>query len=260
MRLLYFSVFSYRNTPLNVYEKLRTLVRCIKDEKQLEEFDKHDHEIMSELNNIINDNNKHLFNDFLIMCIFVEGSNDIYSNQNPVWPTLLKVIKSICSDDLYENIYYFSALLIFYNNFNVSYFLPNDTYLYMERDENWEYIFNELLKDNPVLRKILKKFSNDLDAMNDTYCKDNKPMFKSLSTVLCMITSYCILTKDYNSYDLMFNKLIEDHEQIHAKLELNNIKEVVNTNRFEGKHPNIGSYIKLILDLVKPNVKQKVIR
>jgi len=75
-----------------------------------------------------------------------------------------------------------------------------------------------------------------------------------------MITSYCILTKDYNSYDLMFNKLIEDHEQIHAKLELNNIKEVVNTNRFEGKHPNIGSYIKLILDLVKPNVKQKVIR
>ena len=84
-------------------------------------------------------------------------------------------------------------------------------------------------------------------------------MFESLSMVLCIIASYCIVTNNYNCFDLMVNKLFENYENINTKIDLNDIKQAVNTNRHEGEHPNIGKHIEFILELVKPNNKQKII-
>ena len=168
-------------------------------------------------------------------------------------------MKCVCSNDVNENIFYYSALIIFYSNFNVSWLLPNDDYFYTDHNENWYVIFKNLLEDDTNNKRLFNKFAKYCDKLEEDICKKDESMFKSLSMVLCIIVSYCIVTNNYGEYDAMVNKLFENVESIQAKIELNGITKAVNTNRHEGEHPNIGKNIEFVLDLVKSDNKQKVI-
>ena len=257
MGLLCIKNYRFDDTTFNVFCKLRDLITCIKDRKHLEEYDNNEEIISRFLHQIINDNNKHLFSDLYIMYIFFESVDFHLENKKTIWEKAQKIIEKGCSNDVYEAVYYYSAMIIFYSNHNVSWLSPNDSFFKTSHEENWEYILKELLRDDFNNRFLLNKFNSYCEKIEYDICKGDKQKFESLSTVLCIITAYCIVINDYNLFDSMADKLLEDSEIIHAKCELNNIKEVVNTNRFEGEHPNIGQYIEFILNMVKPNSLQK---
>ena len=251
--------YNYVKTSYNVYCKLRSLVNCINNRNYIIEFDRNAGKILTTLDNLINDNNKHLFNDLFIVYTFMEGIDLINNEDNNLWEIILNIMENVCSNDVYENIFYYSATIIFYSNYNITWLMPNDSYFKTNREENWHVIFEKLLEDDPHNRRLLNKFTSYCDNLEDGICKGNKPMFESLSMVLCIIASYCIVTNNYNCFDLMVNKLFENYENINTKIDLNDIKQAVNTNRHEGEHPNIGKHIEFILELVKPNNIQKVI-
>ena len=252
--------YDYPNPSYNVYSKLRALFYTIKNESQIREFERNSSIIIRRLDNLINSNNKYLFTDFYIVFAFFIGCDSIYTDDIPVWPVILRILEKTCNDDIYETIFYYSSAIIFYANHNYSYVLPNDDYFRVPYEDNWQHMFEVLLRDDPRNRNLLNKFYKDLELLSKQYYKENKALFTSLSSVLCMITTYCIVKRDYRAYDPMFNKLIEDKNNISLKLELNNINTVVNTNRHSGEHPDIGKYIEVMLNLVKPHNKQKIIK
>ena len=105
--------YNYVKTSYNVYCKLRSLVNCINNRNYIIEFDRNAGKILTTLDNLINDNNKHLFNDLFIVYTFMEGIDLINNEDNNLWEIILNIMENVCSNDVYENIFIILLQLFF---------------------------------------------------------------------------------------------------------------------------------------------------
>ena len=258
MNFLCVKDYNYPNKKYSIYSKLSSLMWCLKDRSQYYAFQNHSGDITRSIDACVNDSNEHLFTDIFVVYVFMQANNmkDIYNKEDMVWPKIVTILNSFATKDINRFIYYYSSLIFYYRNMNYSYLCPNDDYYYCEWDFNYEKMFKELLKDDPHTRVLLRKYSEAVDKIREL----PKEVFSSVATALAIACSYCMITKNYKGYDDTVTNILANSETIHAKFEVNGIKEVINTKRYEGDHTGVESYVQYVLDLAKDNESGKTIK
>lgn len=245
------------NHSQNIYYKLESLMKCIKDDKQIKSFHEHREEIMELLDTIVNDNNIHMFNDLFIVYVFLRSYSLCKKEDEMAWTYLVQILKNYDTDDVNRIIFFYTAIPIFYLNNNKKFHGPDPLYFYTEWNFNYRIMFSKILKNDPENEKLLKKTEYHQSIIESTYYKVGKSKWLSMSIVLIVVTGYCMVTKDYDSYNNMIENLFDNIDEIHNKIELNGIGEKINEHKYTGDHDNVEEYIKYVLDLVskKDNVR-----
>ena len=88
------------NRSHNIYNKLESLMKCIKDHRQIESFREHRSEIIQLLDSIINDDNYHIFSDLFIIHAFLRSYNLGMKHDDMSWTYLIRILKNYDTKDI----------------------------------------------------------------------------------------------------------------------------------------------------------------
>lgn len=247
------------NRSHNIYQKLESLMKCIKDNRQLESFQKHRAEIIQLLASIINDNNYHIFSDLFIIHAFLRSYSLCKKDDDMAWTYLMQILKNYDTKDINRIIYFYTAIPIFYLNNHRLDDRPDPDYFYTEGSFNYRKMFQELLKYDSNNKSLLEMVENRQREIESAYYKTKRRQWLSMSIGLSVIASYCMVTRDYNSYYQMVENLFNNSDEFHNKMVLNGINEKIDESKYIGDHANIEEYIKYVLDFLKEKENNRAI-
>ena len=247
------------NRSHNIYNKLESLMKCIKDHRQIESFREHRVEIIKLLDSIINDNNYHIFSDLFIIHAFLRSYSLCMKDDDMSWTYLIRILKNYDTKDINRIIYFYTAIPIFYLNNNKLDDGPSPDYFYTDWNFNYRMMFQELLKYDSNNKRLLEMVENRQMEIELTYYHTKRPQWLSMSIGLSVIASYCMVTKDYDGYYQMVENLFSNSDEFHNKMVLNGINEKIDENKYVGNHDKVEDYIKYVLDLVKEKENNRAI-
>ena len=248
--------YSYNQVD-NVFDRLKILTKCIKDDYEQISFIENEKLIYETLESIINRDNQHLLT--AIFLTYVLCYSMAYKNNDVrVWNNYLNIIKNVCSENVNEAIYYFTGFVRYYYKENNEYTYVSNRMFYNEGHSFFE-TFKELLKLDDELRDILNKYKVTMSILNREFLGSTSNIRMSLNGVLAVIVSYCVVTKSYDKYEEMVKNMFSDVENISDKMEMNGIKmEFFEDDKLVKGNPKASECVEFVLDILSNQNKRTI--
>lgn len=237
-----------KELALNVYNRLGNLVWCIRNRKYYEQYNNNFGTIIKELMSFIKPEHEGLLNNIFLLFIFRECNGD----PSKMWKEYIKEIKKFCCRDKYMAIYRYLHVVVFYCNWNESIFLPGDMY-YNEGYLNYKQIFEKVItkpQEKTIFNGLFDEITNlrklvKIGKENNSFSNEE---FYVAAKVLTVIASYCLVTQDYDSFEVMVNNFNENRNTLLSSMVLNGIGDLMNEENDDG----------LDKDVIKNNIKKRL--
>ena len=242
-----------------VYYQLKNLICCIMSPDEIDDFSINEKEIYNTISNLTNWDKDYLFDAMFMFYIVSESMTNkaIYEDKEPIWKDCLKMMKSITDENVYIRTFYYSGLVDYYGMNNRSFYrIPG---CYSGYHMSYEEAFKEYIQESDEsVRDILERYYQYREFLFDKY--HNSEVNIAIFEILGLITSYCIVTGEFNIYDDLVNNLLNSSNVICERIELNGLLENIFSLRTKFDNPDIEKTVKYVIDLVSTKEKGNAIR